>query len=74
MSHQSIEPIHFLDQLDPSDLIKLKAIVFDTPEAEKIKIQMIKDELSTGRYQINSQYIADKLMEFSPIVEEVEMV
>ena len=57
-----------------SEIAKLKAIIFDTPEAEHVKIQMIKEEISTGRYQINSHHIADKLMEFIPINEEVEIV
>ena len=56
-----------------SEMTKLKAIIFDTPEAELAKIQMIKDEIAAGRYQINSNHIANKLLEFVPIVEEVEM-
>ena len=74
MLDQLNESTNFLDQLDPSDMIKLKTIIFDTPEAEHVKIQMIKEEISTGRYQINSHHIADKLMEFIPINEEVEIV
>lgn len=74
MFNQPNESTRFLDQLDSSDLIKLKAIIFDSPEAEHVKIQMIKEEVVAGRYQINSQHIAEKLMEFVPISEEVETV
>ena len=57
-----------------SEIAKLKAIIFDTPEAEHAKIQLIKEEISAGRYQINSCHMADKLLEFVPVIEEVEMV
>ncbi len=52
---------------------QLKSLIFDTSIAEQMKIQMIKEELSTGRYQINSHHIADKLLEFAPVLEEMEM-
>ncbi len=74
MISQPNESKHFIDQLDFSDMTKLKAIVFDTPEAELAKIQLIKEELSTGRYKINSTQIADKLLEFALVAEEMEMV
>ena len=54
-----------LDSLDFSELLKLQAILFNTPEAEQAKIQMIKEELASGRYQIHAANIADKLQEFS---------
>ena len=57
-----------------NELIKLQTVLFDTPEAEQAKIQMIKEELLLGRYRINSYQIANKLLEFSPIMEEVEMI
>ena len=51
----------------------LKAIIFNTPETNHIKIQFIKEELSTGRYQIHSHHIAAKLLEFAPSMEEAEI-
>lgn len=51
----------------------LKAIIFDTPDAEHAKIQLIKNELLNGSYQINSLHIADKLLAYAPVVEEMEM-
>ncbi len=56
-----------------NQLNKLKSLIFDTPIAEHMKIQLIKEELSTGRYQINSNHIADKLLEFAPVLEEMDM-
>lgn len=41
----------------------LKAMLFHTPEMNQEKIELIKSELSAGRYQINSLAIADKLLE-----------
>ncbi len=54
-----------LDNLDFSELLKLQAILFNTPVAEQAKIQMIKEELASGRYQINAANIAGRLQEFS---------
>lgn len=65
MINQLNTSVHFLADL--------KAIIFDTPDAEHAKIQLIKDELLNSRYQINSQHIADKLLEYAPVIEEVEM-
>ena len=56
-----------------NQMAKLKAIIFNTPESEQAKIQLIKDELLTGQYKINCNHIADKLQEFAPIIEEVEL-
>lgn len=56
-----------------NQLAKLKALIFDTPEAEHMKLQLIKEELATSRYQINSNHIAEKLLEYAPIREEMEM-
>ena len=55
-----------------NQIAELKAIIFDTPESEHAKIQLIKDELLKGRYQINSTHIAAKLLEYAPVTEELE--
>ena len=51
----------------------LKAIIFDMPAANQAKIEFIKEELSAGRYQINTTHIASKLLEYAPVREETEM-
>ena len=51
----------------------LNAVILDTPEANFAKIQLIKEELSAGRYVINANNIAAKLLAFAPVIEEVEM-
>ncbi len=62
----------FAANLELGEMAKLKAIIFNTPEAEHAKLQLIKEELLTGRYQINSCHIASKLVEFAPVIEDVE--
>ena len=57
-----------------TQMAELKAIIFNTPESEHAKLQLIKDELLSGRYQINSKHVADKLLEYAPVIEEVELV
>ena len=60
-----------------AQLAKLKEIIFNSPEAEHAKIDFIREELSTGRYRINSKLIADKMLEFTPVAKttktEVEL-
>lgn len=56
-----------------NQMAKLKAIIFNTPESEQVKIQLIKEELLSGRYQMNCHHIAEKLQEFAPVIEEVEL-
>lgn len=51
----------------------LKAIIFDTAEANQAKIEFIKEELSAGRYQINTAHIASKLLEYAPVSEAAEL-
>lgn len=61
------------DQDTENQLARLKALIFDTPEAEHIKIQLIKDELENGRYEINANHIAAKLLEYARVNEDMEM-
>jgi anti-sigma28 factor (negative regulator of flagellin synthesis) len=69
--HKTINPsTRFTDLLNAHDLIQLKAAIFDTPEAVQAKVQLIKEELAAGRYQINSANVAEKLLEFAPEHEE----
>lgn len=73
-------------QVTPSTLIKklnfedsaqqleaLKAHIFNTNESNQARIQFIKEELAAGRYEINSQRIATRLLEHAVIVEEAEI-
>lgn len=50
----------------------LKAIIFNTKEANQAKIDFIKQELAVGKYRINSQRIANELAEFHEIVTQPE--
>lgn len=61
------------DNETENQLARLKALIFDTTEAEHMKIQLFKDELATGRYQINSDHITAKLLEYARVNEDVEM-
>ena len=73
MIKQLNESTHFTAVLELSEMAKLKTIIFDTPEAEHAKLQLIKEEISAGRYHINSNHIAEKLVEYAPVVESLEM-
>ncbi len=73
MNKQHNESTLFTAALELSEMAKLKAIIFDTPEAEHAKLQLIKEEISVGRYQINSKHIAEKLVEYAPEVESLDM-
>jgi anti-sigma28 factor (negative regulator of flagellin synthesis) len=52
----------------------LKAIIFDTPEANEAKIQLIKEELISGRYKINTHHISEKLLEHALRAQETALV
>jgi len=68
----------FIDSLNLEETAKqlddLKAIIFTTTETNQAKIQFIKEELLAGRYEIRSDRIADKLLEYAKIeeIEEIE--
>ena len=66
-----IETINFDDTA--KQMAKLKAIIFDAPDTTQTKIQFIKEELATDRYQIHSSHIASKLMEYAELMEEAEI-
>jgi flagellar biosynthesis anti-sigma factor FlgM len=70
-----IEQSHtdFIDNLDFEDTVKqtaiLKAIILNAAETNQTKIEFLKEELMAGRYQINSNRIAAKMVE--QVSEEV---
>jgi len=41
----------------------LKKSLFNTPLTDEAKLELLKEELSTGRYEIQSQSLANKLIE-----------
>jgi anti-sigma28 factor (negative regulator of flagellin synthesis) len=51
----------------------LKAIIFDTLESNLAKIKLIQEEIASGRYQINSHHIAEKLLEHAFSREPLEL-
>ena len=68
----------FIDSLNleetAQELENIKALIFDTTETNSTKIQIIKEEVLAGRYEIHNDRIADKLLEFAPQVESEENV
>lgn len=60
-----------LEQLN--EFSNLNALLFDSQTANDAKIQLIKDEISSNTYQINSRTIAMKLTEYAPLAEEIEI-
>lgn len=57
-----------------NDLIELNSTLFDSLEAKNTKIAMIKEEISSGQYQVNHHLIAAKLLEFAVELEEIELI
>ncbi len=51
----------------------LKDMLFKTPLTDEAKIQYLKEELSHGRYQIQSQTLAMKLLEHVMPLQKQEM-
>ena len=45
----------------------LSEAVFKTAESHELKLAFIKDELASDTLEINSQHIADKLLEFASL-------
>jgi len=71
-------PHHFIDKLlfnvNPQQMDTLQEIILNTPETDEARIQLIKEELAAGTYQIQSQDIAAKLTERTlQAVEQPEM-
>jgi negative regulator of flagellin synthesis FlgM len=51
----------------------LKAHIFNASESNQAKLAFIKEELSAGRYEMNSERIALKLLEHTLATEELEL-
>ena len=45
----------------------IKASLLDVTQSHALKLQFIKDELDSGRYTIDSECIAHKLLEYTKI-------
>lgn len=72
-------PDDFLKGLHFNDTTKqmeaLKAMIFNASDLNETRLQFIKDEIETGRYQIQSSKIAEKLTEHTPkTTREVDLV
>jgi anti-sigma28 factor (negative regulator of flagellin synthesis) len=48
----------------------LKALIYKTQESNQLKIEFIKEELQSGKYETQSDQIARKLMEYSLVSTE----
>lgn len=60
--------IHFSEQL-----VAFKKAVFHTPLTNEIELQLLKEKLSNGVYEIKSCSLADKLLEHFQPFKHVEM-
>ena len=56
------------------ELAELSAMLFDTRDAINTKVDLIKQEISAGRYRVNSAHIATKLLAFAREEETLETV
>lgn len=50
----------------------LKKSLFNTPLTNEAKLELLKEELSSGRYEIQSQSVANKLLEHATSIEQLE--
>ena len=70
-------PQELLDSLSFKSTAKhieaLKQAIFDAPNTNQAKIDFIKNEITSGRYVINSDQIANKLMEDKQLIEQPEI-
>ena len=55
------------DIYNTKPLDTLKASLLDITQSHALKIQFIKNELESGRYTIDSERIAHKLLEYTKI-------
>lgn len=62
---------HFVNSLNLNDVSqqieKLKENIFSGQENDGARIQFIKDEIASGRYQIYEEQIASKLIESAKV-------
>lgn len=74
---------HDMEQLFNFDdiatqMAALKTAIFNAIDTNDHKIQFIKEELAAGRYEIQNELIAERMLEFvhtiTPAEIEVEMV
>jgi anti-sigma28 factor (negative regulator of flagellin synthesis) len=62
------------ERLDESPLFSLKKMLFQTTLTDETKIEFLREELSSGRYEIQSTSLAAKLMEHVQAIEQAETV
>ena len=67
---------NFIDSLHFNDIAKqigaLKSLIYNAPDTNLSKIQVMKEEIAAGRYQINSHHIAAKLLEYVQSTTQAE--
>jgi negative regulator of flagellin synthesis FlgM len=67
----------FIESLNLQDAVKLvetlKTLLFNAPDVDQTKINFFKNELLTGKYEIDSHHIAHQLLEHVQIVAQPEM-
>lgn len=70
-------PQELLDSLSFKNTAKqieaLKQAILDAPDTNQAKINFIKNEITSGRYIINSDQIANKLVEDKQLIEQPEI-
>ncbi len=78
MSKKNLSPAltELLSHLDFADTAKkiqaLEELIYSEPEINHAKIEFLKEEISTGRYEINDLKIAKRLAEYSATSKESE--
>ena len=69
----SLSTQHSPDFSDVSHQMEtLKKSLFNTSLTYEAKLELLKEELSSGRYEIQSQSLANKLLEHALSIEQFE--
>ena len=57
----------------PEQMTLFKSMIFDALLSNPTKMQCIKEEISLGKYQIQSHDIAQRFLEYTPIIHGTEL-
>ena len=68
--HQLLTSLNFTDSA--RQLEELKSLIFNTPDLNEGKIELLKEEIASGRYEVQSKMIAKKLVEFQHLISQAE--
>ena len=69
-SSEKHNPTDFIEVSNQMDT--LRNFLFNTPLTNETKLELLKEELANGKYEIQSQFLANKLIEQILPLEQLE--